>query len=76
MMTLRGGKHQSLIKDFTTERSLIKDFGRLDTRTVLNVDKVSSSKCHTRHFATGGVAQFNYVLVTNSNPVMTCASDG
>jgi hypothetical protein len=24
----------------------------------------------------GGVARFNYVLVTNSNPVMTCASDG
>ena len=45
-------------------------------RTVPNVDIVGSSKCHTRHLATGGVARFNYVLVTNSNPVTTCASDG
>jgi hypothetical protein len=46
-------------------------------RTVPNVDMVGSSKCHTRHLATGGVAHFNYVLVTkNSNPVTTCASDG
>ena len=45
-------------------------------RTVLNVDLVGSSKCHTRHLATGGVARFNYVLVTNSNPVTTCALDG
>jgi hypothetical protein len=30
----------------------------------------------SRHLATGGVARFNYVLVTNSNPVKTCASDG
>jgi hypothetical protein len=27
-------------------------------------------------FSYWGVARFNYVLVTNSNPVMTCASDG
>ncbi len=45
-------------------------------RTVPNVDIVGSSKCHTRHIATGGVALFNYVLVTNSNAVTTCASDG
>jgi hypothetical protein len=45
-------------------------------RTVPNVDIVGSSKCHTRHLATGGVARFNYVLVTSSNPVTTCASDG
>ena len=45
-------------------------------RTVPNVDIVGRSKCHTRHLATGGVARFNYVLVTNSNPVTTCASDG
>jgi hypothetical protein len=45
-------------------------------RTVPNVDIVGNSKCHTRHLATGGVARFNYVLVTNSNPVTTCASDG
>jgi hypothetical protein len=44
-------------------------------RTVRNVDIVGSSKCHTRHLATGGVVRFNYVLATNSNPVMTCASD-
>ncbi len=45
-------------------------------RTVLNVDIVDSSKCHIRHFTSVGVARFNYVLVTNSNPVTTCASDG
>ncbi len=45
-------------------------------RSVPNVDIVGSSKCHTRHLATGGVARFNYVLVTNSNPVTTCALDG
>ena len=45
-------------------------------RTVPNVDIAGSSICHTRHLATGGVAGFNYVLVTNSNPVTTCASDG
>ncbi len=45
-------------------------------RTVPNVDIVGSSKCHARHLATGGVARFNYVLVTSSNPVTTCASDG
>jgi hypothetical protein len=45
-------------------------------RTVPNVDIVGSSKCRTRHLATGGVARFNYVLVSNSNPVTTCASDG
>jgi hypothetical protein len=28
-------------------------------RTILNVDIVGSSKCHTRHLATGGVARFN-----------------
>ncbi len=45
-------------------------------RTVPNIDIVGSSKCHTRHLAsTGGVDHFNYVLVTNSNPVLTCASD-
>ncbi len=49
---------------------------RQNARTVLNVDIVGSSKYHTRHLATGGVARFNYVLVTNSNPVTTCASDG
>jgi hypothetical protein len=45
-------------------------------RTVPNVDIVGSSKCHARHLATGGVARFSYVLVTNSNPATTCASDG
>ncbi len=45
-------------------------------RTVPNVDIVGSSKCHTRHLATGGVACFNYVLATNWNPFTTCASDG
>jgi hypothetical protein len=45
-------------------------------RTVPNVDIVGSSKCHTRHLATGGVARFNYILGTNLNPVTTCASDG
>jgi hypothetical protein len=45
-------------------------------RTVRNVDIVGSSKCHTRHLATGGVARFNYILGTNLNPVTTCASDG
>jgi hypothetical protein len=45
-------------------------------RTVPKVDIVGSSKCHTRHLATGGIARFNYVLDTNSNPVMTCASVG
>ncbi len=30
----------------------------------------------TRHLATVGVARFNYVLVTNSNPVTTFASEG
>ena len=49
---------------------------RQQSRTVPNVDIVGSSKCHTRHLATWGVACFNYVLVTNSNPVTTCASDG
>ncbi len=44
-------------------------------RTIPNVDIIGSSKWHTRHLATEGVARFNYVLVTNSNPVMTCASD-
>jgi hypothetical protein len=29
-----------------------------------------------RRLATGGVTRFNYVLATNSNLVMTCASDG
>ena len=42
-------------------------------RTIPNVDIVGSSKCHTINLATGGVARFNYVLVTNSDPVMTCA---
>ena len=50
--------------------------GRQHARTVLNVDIVGSSKCHTRHLATGGVAHLNYILATNSNPVMTCASAG
>jgi hypothetical protein len=45
-------------------------------RIVPNVDIVGSSKCHTRHLASGGVARFNYVLVTNSNPVTIFASDG
>ena len=49
--------------------------GRQYARTVPNVDIVSSSKWHTRHWATGGLAHFNYVLVTDSSLVMTCASD-
>jgi hypothetical protein len=49
---------------------------RQRVRTVTNVDIEGSSKCHTRHLATGGIACFNYVLVTNSNPVTTCMSDG
>jgi hypothetical protein len=36
--------------------------GRQYASTVLNVDIGGSSKCHTRHLATGGVARFNYVL--------------
>ncbi len=55
---------------------IVSYIGRQYVRTVLNVDIVGSSKCHTRHLATGGVARFNYILVTNSNPVTTCASDG
>jgi hypothetical protein len=39
--------------------------------------QVEWNRGSTRHLATGGVeARFNYVLVTNSNPVLTCASDG
>ena len=38
---------------------------RQHVRTVPNVDIVGSSKCHTRHFATGGVACFDYVLGTS-----------
>jgi hypothetical protein len=55
---------------------IVSYIGRQYIRTIPNVDIVGSSKCHTRHLATGGVACFNYVLVTNSNPVTTCASDG
>jgi hypothetical protein len=55
---------------------IVSYIGRQYARTVPNVDIVGSRKCHTRHLATGGIARFNYVLVTNSNPVMTCASDG
>ncbi len=55
---------------------IVSSIHRQYVRTVPNVDIVGSSKCHTRHLATGGVARFNYVLVTNSNPVTTCASDG
>jgi hypothetical protein len=55
---------------------IISYIRRQYARTVPNVDILGSSKCHTRNLATGGVARFNYVLVTNSNPVMTCASDG
>jgi hypothetical protein len=55
---------------------IVSYIGRQYARTVPIVDIVGSSKCHTRHLATGGVARFNDVLVTNLNPVMTCASDG
>ena len=43
------------------------------SRTVPNVDIVGSSRCHTRHLTTGGVARFYFyfVLAPNSNPVMT-----
>jgi hypothetical protein len=54
---------------------IVSYIGRQYARTVPNVDIVVSSKCHTRHLATGGVAHFNYVLVTNSNTVKTWASD-
>jgi hypothetical protein len=50
--------------------------GRQYAKTVPCVDIVGSSKCHTRHLATGGVARFNYILVTNPNPVTTHASNG
>jgi hypothetical protein len=43
------------------------------TRIILYIGRQYACKCHTRHLATGGVARFNYVLVTNSNPVMTFA---
>jgi hypothetical protein len=55
---------------------IVSYIGRQYARTVPNVDKEGSSKCHFRHLATGGVAHFNYILVTNSSPVMTCASVG
>ncbi len=55
---------------------IVSYIGRQYARTVPNVDIVGSSKCCPRQLATGGVARFNYVLVTNSNPVMTCASEG
>jgi hypothetical protein len=55
---------------------ILSYIGRQYVRTVPNVDIVGSSKCHTRHLATGGIARFNYVLVTNPNPVTTCTSDG
>ncbi len=55
---------------------IVSYIGRQYARTVPNVDIVGSSKCHTRHLAIGGVARFNYVLVTNPNPVTTYASDG
>jgi hypothetical protein len=55
---------------------IVSYIGRQYVRTVPNVDIVGSSKCHTRHLATGGIACFNNVLATNSNPVTTCASDG
>jgi hypothetical protein len=55
---------------------IVPYIGRQYIRTVPNVDIIGSSKCHTRHLATGGVACFNYVLDTNSNPVTTCESDG
>jgi hypothetical protein len=55
---------------------IVSYISRQYVRTVPNVDIVGSSKCHTRHLATGGVVRFNYVLATNSNPVTTCASDG
>ncbi len=55
--------------------SIVPYMGRQFARTVLpNVDIVGRSKCHTRHWATGGVSR--YVLDTNSNPVMTFASSG
>ena len=54
---------------------IVSYIGRQYARTVPNVDIIGSSKCHTRHLATGDVARLNYVLGTNSNPVMTCASD-
>jgi hypothetical protein len=55
---------------------IVSYIGRQYTRAVPNADIVSSSKCHARHLATGGVARFNYVLVTDSNPVMTSESGG
>ena len=55
---------------------IVSYIGKEYARTVPNVDIVGSGKCHPRHLATGGVAHFNYILATNSNPVTTCASDG
>ena len=52
---------------------IVSYIGRQYARTVPNVDILGSRKCHTRHLATGSVARFNYALVTNSNPVTTCA---
>jgi hypothetical protein len=54
---------------------IVSYIGRQCIRTVPNVDIVGSSKCHARHLATGGVARFNYILVTSLHPVMTCTSD-
>ncbi len=60
----------------TDSTHIVSYIRRQCARTDPNVDPVGSSKCHTRHLATGGVARFNYVLATNLNPVTTCASDG
>ena len=54
---------------------IVSYIGRQYATIVPNVDIVGSSKCHTRNLSTGGVAPFHYVLVTNSNPVMTFASN-
>jgi hypothetical protein len=56
---------------------MVSYISRQYARTVPNVDMGGSSECCTRHLATEGVACFNYVLVTNSNPVMTsCEPEG
>jgi hypothetical protein len=53
---------------------IVSYIGGQYSRTVPNVDIVgSTSRCHTRHLTTGGVARFYFyfVLAPNSNPVMT-----
>jgi hypothetical protein len=63
-----------LCNNRTADRTrFVSYIGRQYARTIPNVDIVCSRKCHTRHLAIEGVTHFNYVLATNSNPVMTCA---